>query len=176
MQETSVWFLGRKVPLERDRLPTLVFLGFPCGSAGKESACNEEDLGSVPGLGRSPEEGKGYQLQYSGLENSMDCKVHGVTGVRRDWATFTFTIENIAVVPPAVWTGCNSIGWTTFFKYMVVCPPGSFINLMTVFQFSMVLNVFLSFFLFLVFERSTTKIPNYMWNLSIYVYSVLWEN
>ena len=53
--------------------------GFPCGSAGKESTCNVGDLGSVPGLGRSPGEGKGYPLQYSGLENSMDCIVHGVT-------------------------------------------------------------------------------------------------
>ena len=54
-------------------------LGFPCGSAGKESACNGEDLGLTPGLGRSPGEGKGYPLQYSGPENSMDCIVHGVT-------------------------------------------------------------------------------------------------
>ena len=46
--------------------------GFPCGSAGKESACNEGDLGSIPGLRRSPGEGKGDPLQYSGLENSMD--------------------------------------------------------------------------------------------------------
>ena len=51
---------------------------FPCGSAGKESACSAGDLGSMPGLGRSPREGKGYPLQYSGLENSMDCIVHGV--------------------------------------------------------------------------------------------------
>ena len=48
-------------------------------SAGKESTCNEGDLGSIPGLGRSPGKGKGYPLQYSGLENSMDCIVHGVT-------------------------------------------------------------------------------------------------
>ena len=48
------------------------FLGFPCGSAGKESACSVGDLGSIPGLGRSLGEGKGYPLQYSGLENSMD--------------------------------------------------------------------------------------------------------
>ena len=48
------------------------FLGFPCGSAGKESACNVGELGSIPGLGRSPGERKGYPLQYSGLENSMD--------------------------------------------------------------------------------------------------------
>ena len=51
---------------------------FPCGSAGKESACSG-DLGSIPGVGRSPGEGKSYPLQYSGLENSMDCIVHGVT-------------------------------------------------------------------------------------------------
>ena len=48
-------------------------LGLPCGSAGKESACNVGDLGSIPGLERSPAEGKGYPLQYSGLENPMDC-------------------------------------------------------------------------------------------------------
>ena len=68
---------------ERDRLPTPVFLGFPCGSAGKESACNVGDQGSIPGLGRSTGEGKGYPLQYSGLENSMDrgpwlATAHGV--------------------------------------------------------------------------------------------------
>ena len=51
---------------------------FPCGSAGKESTCNAGDLGLIPGLGRSPGEGKGYPLQYSGLENSMNCIVHGV--------------------------------------------------------------------------------------------------
>ena len=51
--------------------------GFPCGSAGKESACNVGDLGLIPGLGRSPGEGKGYSLQYSGLENSMDYTVRG---------------------------------------------------------------------------------------------------
>ena len=54
-------------------------MGFPGGSAGKESTCNVEELGSIPGLGRSPGEGKGYTLQYSGLENSMDYIVHVVT-------------------------------------------------------------------------------------------------
>ena len=53
-------------------------LGFPGGSNGKESTCSVRDLGLVPGLGRFPGEGKGYRLQYSGLENSMDCIVHGV--------------------------------------------------------------------------------------------------
>ena len=68
----------KKIPWRRDSLPTPVFLGFPGGSAGKESACNAGDLGSTPGLGRSPGEGKGYPLQYCGLEISMDCIVHGV--------------------------------------------------------------------------------------------------
>ena len=49
-------------------------MGFPCGSAGKESSCNVGDLGLIPGLERSLGEGKGYPLQYSGLENSMDCR------------------------------------------------------------------------------------------------------
>ena len=63
---------------ERDRLPTPVFLGFLCVSAGKESVCNEGDLGSIPVPGRCPGEGKGYLLQYSLLENCIDSIVHGV--------------------------------------------------------------------------------------------------
>ena len=63
--------------LTRDQNCTPVFLGFPCGSAGKQSACNVGDLGLISGLGRSPGEGKGYPLQYSGLENSMNSIVHG---------------------------------------------------------------------------------------------------
>ena len=57
----------------------IITMGFPCGSAGKESTCNTGDLGSVPGLGRSPGEGEDYPLKYSGLENPMDYIVHGVT-------------------------------------------------------------------------------------------------
>ena len=53
------------------------FRGFPCDSAGEESTCNAGDLGSLPGSGRSPGEGKGYPLQYSALQNSMDYTVHG---------------------------------------------------------------------------------------------------
>ena len=64
----------------------LQYKGFPCGSAGKESARNAGDLGLIPGLGRSPGEGKRLPTQYSGLENSMDCMVHGVA---KSWATFT---------------------------------------------------------------------------------------
>jgi len=54
-------------------------MGFPYGSAGKESACNVGDLGLIPGLGRFPGEGKDYPLQYSSLENFMDCMVYRVT-------------------------------------------------------------------------------------------------
>ena len=53
-------------------LPIPVFLGFPCGSAGKESASNVRELVLIPGLGRSCREGKSYPFQYSGLENSVD--------------------------------------------------------------------------------------------------------
>ena len=68
-------------------------MGFPGGSAGKESACYVGDLGSIPGLGRSPGEGRGYPFQYSGLENSMDCIAHGVQRFGHDWVTFTFTLH-----------------------------------------------------------------------------------
>ena len=64
---------------EKEIFPPPAPQGFSCGSAAKESTCNAADLGSIPGLERSPGEGKGYALQYSGLENSMDCIVHGVT-------------------------------------------------------------------------------------------------
>ena len=68
-----------------------LYLGFPESSVGKESACNTGDLGSILGLGRSPGEGRGYPLQYSGLENSMDCIVHGVTKSRTRLNDFHFT-------------------------------------------------------------------------------------
>ena len=55
-----------------------MLLGFPSSLADKESACNAGDPGLIPGSGRSPGEGNGYPLQYSGQENSMDCIVHGV--------------------------------------------------------------------------------------------------
>ena len=60
-----------KILWRRDRLPTPVFLRFSGGSARKESACNAGDMGSIPEFKRSPGEGKGYPLQYFGLENSM---------------------------------------------------------------------------------------------------------
>ena len=63
-------------------------------SAGKESACNAGDLGSIPGLGRSPGEGKSYPLQYSGLENSMDCIVYGVAKSWTRLSNFSLSLSH----------------------------------------------------------------------------------
>ena len=68
---------------------------FPCGSAGKESVCNAGDLGSIPGLGRSPEDRKGYSLQCSGLENPVDCIVHGVAENWTRLSDFHFTCQQM---------------------------------------------------------------------------------
>ena len=72
----------------------LLFVGFSGGSDSKESACNEGDLGLIPGLGRTPGEGKDYPLQYSGLENSMHCIVHGITKSRTQLSNFHFQTYN----------------------------------------------------------------------------------
>ena len=69
----------------------LIIYHFPCGSAGKETTCNEGDLGLIPELGRSPGEGNSYPLQYSDLENSMDSIVHGVTKSGQDWLSLHFS-------------------------------------------------------------------------------------
>ena len=84
----EIWV--RKICWRRDRLPTPVFLDFPCGSAGKESACNPGDLGSISGLGRSLGEGKGYPLQYSGLKNSMDSPWGHKESDRTEWLSLSF--------------------------------------------------------------------------------------
>ena len=93
MTSLHFWFNSwvRKILWRRDRLPSPVFLGFPCGSAGKESPCNVGDLGLIPGLGRSPGEEKGYPLQYSALKNSLDCIDHGVTKSQTWLNDFHFT-------------------------------------------------------------------------------------
>ena len=72
MWETWVQFLGWKDPLEKGQATHSSILGLSLWSAGKESARNVGDLGSIPGLGRSSGKRNGYPLQYSGLENSMD--------------------------------------------------------------------------------------------------------
>ena len=76
-------------------LKYVLTLGFPDSSIVKESACNAGDLGSIAGLGKYPGEGKGYPLQYSDLENSMDCIVHGVTESWTQLRDFHFHILTV---------------------------------------------------------------------------------
>ena len=94
--------------------PAIFLSSFPCDSVDKESACNAEDLGSIPGLGSSPGEGKGYPLQYSGLENSVDCVQWQRVG--HDWTTFTFIfLDNKSrfdfVQVKSLWLFSLSHGW-----------------------------------------------------------------
>ena len=84
-------------------------MGFPGGSAGKESACNAGDLGSIPMLGRSPGEGSEYPLQYSCLENSMNCIVQAVTKSRTWLSDFHFT--SLAVQEKQVHSLGQEIPW-----------------------------------------------------------------
>ena len=94
MQETPLWFLGQEVPLEKGQATHPVFLGFPSDSAGRESTCSAGDLGLIPGLGRSPGEGNGYPLQYSGLEISMDYIVDGVAKSWTQLSDFHFHFQS----------------------------------------------------------------------------------
>ena len=85
MESKKKGFLLFFLPLSFSLLMfAFLYRGFPCGSGGKESTCTAEDLGLIPGSGRSPGEGNGYPLQYSCLENSivkrdLQATVHGVT-------------------------------------------------------------------------------------------------
>ena len=101
LQCRRLWFNSwvRKIRWRRNRLPTPVFSGFLCGSADKESACNAGDLGSIPGWGRSPE---GHPLQYSDLENSMDCIVHGVAKSQTPLSNFHFQMFLLAFSNPVL--------------------------------------------------------------------------
>ena len=90
MQETPVQVPRGRIPWRRNRLPTPVFLDFPGGSAGEESGCKVGVLGSIRELGRSPGEENSHPLQYYGLENSMDCIVHGVAKSQTWLSDFSF--------------------------------------------------------------------------------------
>ena len=96
------------------------FMGFPCGSAGKESTWNAGDLGVISGFGRSPGEGKNYSLQDSGLENSKDCKVHGVAKSRTQLGIFTSTficLSPIVVLMAVLIPACGSSSLTFCMTY-----------------------------------------------------------
>ena len=101
--------------------PSLFFFfsKFPDNLVGKESACNAWDCGSIPGSGRSPGEGKSYPLQYPGLENSMDCIVHGLQRVGHDWVTFT-SLHFLIIVSDGLWQSPGKRtymeGWNMTFR------------------------------------------------------------
>ena len=90
-QENSKYFYNQNKKLFLK--PLGIYTAFPHSSVGKESACNAGDLGSITGLGRSPGEGKGYLLHYSGLENSMDHTVHGVAKSGTQLSNFHFHFQ-----------------------------------------------------------------------------------
>ena len=102
--------------------------GFSGGLAGKESACNARDLGSIPGLGRSPGEGKGYPIQYSGLENSMDYTVHGVAKSQTRLSDFHFTSLSLSCFMEGLSRHAGLLSTELFFKilqalwYRSQCP------------------------------------------------------
>ena len=72
-------------------------MGFPCGSAGKESACKGGDLGLIPGSGRSPVERKCYPFQYPGLENSTDCIVCEVAKNQTQLSDFHLSLFHMSL-------------------------------------------------------------------------------
>ena len=83
---------------EKNSLKCIKLLGFPESSVDKEFACNAGDTGSIPGLGRSAGGGKGYPLQYSALDNSMDCIVHGVPNSWTQLSNFHYTVLSICLI------------------------------------------------------------------------------
>ena len=81
----------------------MFYLGFPDSSVGKESACNSGDPGSIPSLGRSTGAGIGYPLQYSGLENSMDCIAYGVSKESDTTERFSLSLSVLFLAVMLFW-------------------------------------------------------------------------
>ena len=99
------------------------FSGIKITYAAKESACNAGDLGLIPGLGRSPGEGNSYPLQYSGLENSVDCIVHGLTKSQTWLSDFHFTslhfIGILITIPFSLQTSLGKINTFTVLSHII---------------------------------------------------------
>ena len=93
----SPWGCKESDTTERLHFTSCTCMCFPHSSVGEESACNAGDPGLIPGLGRSPGEGKGYPLQYPGLENSMDYTVHGVTKSQTRLSDFHFHFTSLSL-------------------------------------------------------------------------------
>ena len=101
-----VWFFHFLCDeMDRGTSPVLLYSSPPGGSAGKESTCNGGNLGSIPELGRSPGEGNSYPLQYSGLENSMDCIVHwgNKESETTEGLSLSLHLQEIPQATPLVW-------------------------------------------------------------------------
>ena len=116
----KIFFLNLE---RRDSVTMPVFLGFPCGLAGKEFTCHAGDLGLIPGLEKSPGEGKGYPLQYSDLENSMDCTVHGVA---KSWIQlsdfhFHFSLIWLSLTTYRMKSKLLSLSLNTFHNAFLLC-------------------------------------------------------
>ena len=108
-----------KIRWKSERPSTPVLLSFPCASAGKESACTVGDLVSISGLGRSPGEGKGYPLQYSGLENPMDFIFHGDAKSRTQLSNFHFPSYTRLQLSACLINQFSSVAQS----YMNLCHP-----------------------------------------------------
>ena len=126
----------QEIPLQCKATHSTV-LGFSCGSAGKESTCSVGDWGSIPRLGRSPREGKGYPLQYSDLKNSRDYIVHGVAKSRTGLSDFHFHFP-LPFLRPAWRSGsswfmyCWSLAWrilSTLYSLSTIYLPCLFFPL-----------------------------------------------
>ena len=121
---------------------SVMFLGFPGISDGKESAWNAGDLGSIPGLGRSPGEGNGNPLQYSCLVNSMNRgtwrpTVHGIRRVGHNWVTlffFTFLISSLLALITKMSPQLGNYLWDQTFQTPKTCPDTSKYQLLCTLQ------------------------------------------
>ena len=114
---------SERSPGESIGYPLQYSWAYPCGSAGKESAYNAVYLGSTPGLGRSPGEWKGYPLQYSGLENSMDSRVHEVAKSRTQLSNFH---QRLATMWRRQWQPTPAFlpGESQEWESLMACPLG----------------------------------------------------
>ena len=131
-----------KIHWRRDRLLTPVFLGFPGGSAGKESACNVGDLSLIPGLGRSPGKEKGYPLPYSGLENSVEFIVPGVAKSWTRLCSFQFSTKTVSSLRT-----CRCVHQLCFMKHWVKSRHLSSLSSISFLSFWGRMEFFFPFFL-----------------------------